>query len=245
MQTKGEILEAIRRTTKKNDGVPLGIARFEDETGIKETEWERYWPRFADAQKEAGVTPNSFGITGFSDELIFEKFILLTRDYGRIPVTGELKVKHTYDASFPSIAVFQRFFRRLGGIQRFISELLKYAENKQYKDIVKLCESRLEKENTNESEDYELDNQTFGYVYLGKRGKHYRIGRTKDIDQRRNDHNINQPEYFEYIHVIKTDDPINIEDYWHRRFESKKITGEWFKLNSSDIKAFKRWKRIF
>lgn len=245
MLTKEEILEAIHRTTKKNGGAALGIARFEAETGIRETEWERYWPRFTDAQKEAGVTPNSFGIPGFPDEVIFEKFILLVREKGRIPVTGELKVKHTYDVTFPSVAVFQRFFRRFGGIQNFISELLKYAENNQYKDIVKLCGSRLESENTVESADDVLENQAFGYVYLGKRGKHYRIGRAKDIDQRRNDHNLNQPEYFEYIHVIKTDDPVNIEDYWHKRFASKILTGEWFYLTFPDVRAFKRWKRIF
>ncbi len=33
--TKQEILEAIRRTTKKKGGRPLGMDRLENETGIK------------------------------------------------------------------------------------------------------------------------------------------------------------------------------------------------------------------
>lgn len=246
MLTKEDILKEIRRTTKENGGTPLGISRFRDDTGISDTEWQRYWPRFNDAKREAGVKVTPFITPAFSDERVFEQFILLTRELERIPVTGELIVKHTQDSNFSSVAVFQRLFSRLGGKHRFLTELLKYAENKSYKDIVKLCRSYLEKVKIVEIEEEDtLKNESFGYVYLGKRGKHYRIGRAKDIDQRRNDHNLNQPEYFEYIHVIKTDDPVNIEDYWHKRFASKMLTGEWFKLNSSDVKAFKRWKRIF
>lgn len=202
MLTKEEILKEIRRTTKENGGVPLGISRFRDETGISDTEWQRHWPRFNDAKREAGVKVTLFPNPPISDEHIFEQFVLLARELKRIPVTGELIVKHNSDFSFPSIAVFQRLFSRLGGIQNFISELLKYAENKNHKDIVKLCKIRLEKVNIVEIEEEDtLKNESFGYVYLGKRGKHYRIGRAKDIDQRRNDHNLNQPEYFKQMNL--------------------------------------------
>jgi hypothetical protein len=56
--TKTHILEEIRRTAQANGGKPLGWQRFEQETGIKRTDWMRHWPRLSDAIKEAGLEPN-------------------------------------------------------------------------------------------------------------------------------------------------------------------------------------------
>jgi len=47
------------------------------------------------------------------------------------------------------------------------------------------------------------------------------------------------------IHEIKTDEPVGLEAYWHNRFRDRRMRGEWFKLSAADIKAFKRWRRVF
>jgi hypothetical protein len=36
-----------------------------------------------------------------------------------------------------------------------------------------------------------------------------------------------------------------VEAYWHRRFQDKRMRGEWFRLNPADIKTFRRRRRIY
>jgi len=56
---KQHILNEIIRTAKENNGIPLGRDRFERETGIKYSDWYgKYWARWGDAVKEAGLEPN-------------------------------------------------------------------------------------------------------------------------------------------------------------------------------------------
>lgn len=236
--TKKDILNEIRRTAEENDGSPLGMARFGKETGIKKYEWKKYWARFGDAQKEAGFSPNKLQ-GAYEDEFIFEKVIGVIRKLDKFPTYDELRIERTCDSEFPSRNAFFRF----GPKQEFAKKILQYVTNKNgYEDIVALCEPVLKKSRRGESSDE--GNISIGEVYLFKSGRYYKIGKTHDTVRRGSEIRIQLPERTDLIHTIKTDDPSGIETYWHRRFKAKRMQGEWFNLNSADVKAFKRWRRI-
>lgn len=87
---------------------------------------------------------------------------------------------------------------------------------------------------------------SYGFVYLvqGHRGE-YKIGRTNLVDRRVSEIGVTSAIEHTLIHEIKTDDPVGVEAYWHNRFTDKRMRGEWFKLNAADVKAFKRWRRVY
>lgn len=240
MLTKEDILKEIRRTTKDNGGKPLGKSTFKNATDISPFDCSRYWAKFSDAIKEAGFEPNKRW-TRYPDKLLIEKTIEKIRKYGRYPTLGELFVEFNKGDNFP----FHIFKKR--SQPYMVKKVLEYCDNKAgYEDIVEACKPIFEKLN-NRDDLNDIPNNTIGFVYLGKRGYHYKVGVTKDLPRRKTQLETLQPEDFEYLHVIKTDDPYKIETYWKDRFNLKLVKGtkEWFKLNSSDIKAFKRWKKIF
>jgi hypothetical protein len=239
MITKDKILDEIKRSAKENNGKPLGIARFEQETGIKAYYWKKYWARFGEAQKEAGFEPNQLQ-SGYTDEFVIKKVISVMRKLAKFPTFDELAVEKNNDSEFPSLGVFTKF----GSKQNLVSKIIYYCKGKDgYEDIIKLCEGVSKKTSENDDSDNK-NKEVVGTVYLFKHGKYYKIGKTNDTVRRGNELKIQLPENLDLIHEIKTDDPSGIEAYWHRRFDSKRMNGEWFDLSSSDIKAFKCWKRI-
>ncbi len=237
MYTKDEILEEIRRTSKENGGKPLGVVKFESETGIKPYDWDRYWPRFTDAQREAGFIPNALN-AAYDDGFVLENWVAVTRELGRIPTDRDLRFKAKNNKDFPSSKTMLKF----GSKAETVNKLLEYADKKGYGDIKQLCGSVLKK--AKGENDAVSSENVAGEVYLFKHGRYYKIGKTNDTVRRGAELRIQLPEKMDLIHSIKTDDPSGVEAYWHRRFEAKRMNGEWFDLSSSEIKAFKRWRKI-
>jgi Meiotically up-regulated gene 113 len=236
---KQHIIDEIKRTAQANGGEPLGVRRFRKETGIRDSDWLRHWPRFGDAIREAGLAPNKFQ-NPYDENVLIEKFIALMRELGRAPTQRELRFKANSDSTFPS----ETTFGRLGTKQQRASKILAYCQARDgYDDIIALCEpiAAAQPVSPDVGDDRETEGN-FGFVYLMKSGRYYKIGRSNAAGRREYELAIQLPEKVSTVHSIRTDDPAGIEAYWHKRFESKRLNGEWFDLGAEEVKAFRRRK---
>jgi len=107
------------------------------------------------------------------------------------------------------------------------------------KDIVEACIAASVPDRLTESKSADVD---LGFVYLLKSGRFYKIVRSNAAGRRERELAIQLPDKAKNVHVIKTDDPVGIERYWHDRFDPRRKNGEWFELSADDLRAFKRRK---
>lgn len=238
--TKDFILKEIKRTALNNGGNALGKGAFFNATGIKESDWSgKYWVRWSDALKEAGLEANEFN-SAYDIDYVCEKYIELIQELGHIPVNAELRIKARSDKTFPS----HNTFEWLGNKNERLLHISQFCESRQiHMDVAEMCRNSIQSiKPISEQQDNGLTVAQDGYVYLIKSGNHYKIGFTNDFHRRGKAIAIELPERATTIHVITTDDPSGIEAYWHNRFKSKRGNGEWFTLTPADIKAFRRRK---
>jgi len=173
--------------------------------------------------------------TRFSDDHILGCYVALARELGRLPVAGDMRLKRRRDSSFPNEKVFERFGRK-----RDLTERLRtHCNRPDLADVLSLIPSMATFPNNSHSDVPEKPDP-IGYVYMLRSGRFYKIGKTNAFGRRERELAIQLPEKTNAVHTIKTDDPQGIEAYWHHRFASKRAHGEWFRLSSDDIAAFKR-----
>jgi len=234
---KASIVEEVRRTAKDNGGTPLCIDRFEAETGIKEWNWKKFWPRWNDLVREAGFTPNKL-TSAYDEAELLEKYALLVQELGRLPAQSDLIFKANNNSSFPT----EKSYRRFGGKAALVKKVAEFCNSSgKYEVAGKLCAAFVSSTSNSKEKSVVLPAQE-GFVYLIKSGRFYKIGKTNSIGRREYELAIQLPEKAETIHVIQTDDPNGIEAYWHNRFAVKRKNGEWFSLSLEDISIFKRRK---
>lgn len=240
---KSDILNEIRRLAAENSGKAPGFQHLQTRTGITKGDWYPHiWLRWSEALQEAGLRPNTFNERHDNDYLL-ERYALLVRELGHRPVTGELRRKCRQDKTFPSHTAFSSRYKT----SELMLALKKFSETHEgFDDVIGLCKKDFDEldKGKNDISPEKQSKAEIGYVYLMKSGKHYKIGRTVSVAKRERDIGLIIPDLPTTIHWIATDDPVGIETYWHRRFNSKRAKGEWFLLSADDVAAFKRWKKI-
>lgn len=237
MSVKERIIREIRRLAAENGGKTPGKVFFEQETGITETDWYgKLWLRWNDAVEEAGLAPNKKQVR-LSSDLVLDKYAEVCRHYGKPPSSAELKFYARETPGFISHNTFAKHFGNKNGV---IAALRDRSIERGEDDLVAV----LPQVNPTSPMTAETSSSTVteGWVYLLQSGAHYKIGRSDELEKRVRQISIALPEKVELVHAIRTDDPPGIEAYWHRRFADRRANGEWFKLSSVDVKAFKRRK---
>ena len=80
-----------------------------------------------------------------------------------------------------------------------------------------------------------------GYVYLiAADNGTYKIGVSVDPKRRVKKMGINLPYELEVVHTIPTEDMLATEKALHALFADKRVGGEWFELDESDVTLVKR-----
>lgn len=235
---KTHILREIRRTAEANAGSPLGIDRFESQTGIRRNDWYGvYWSRWGDALVEAGFAPNQLQGAYELAELL-QKYADLALRLGRLPVSGDLRMEARNNPGFPAHTTFSR----LGPKSGLIEQLAGWCRSHDgYEEVLSWCDQpKADKRAV--GRDSDQTSTPIGFVYLARAGRFYKIGKTNAVGRRQYELAIQLPERAKTVHAIRTDDPAGIEAYWHKRFEPKRKNGEWFQLGVDDVAAFRRRK---
>jgi hypothetical protein len=239
MSSRDTIIAEIRRIAAANGGRPPGMQLFRSETGLGESSWKgRHWSKWSDALEEAGFAGNEFN-QPYTDEQLFIAYVAVARRLGHLPTEPEYRVAGRQDPALPGY----KAFRRLGTKAEFVEKLAGHANGRpDYEDVLRLCAAYQPKERRGDSPASLSESAPDGFVYLIKSSRYYKIGRSNAVGRREREIAIQLPEPSRTAHVIRTDDPVGIEAYWHNRFAEKRKNGEWFDLSAADVAAFRRRK---
>jgi hypothetical protein len=225
--SREEIINEIRKLAATNNGQPPGRRLFRRRTNIHPVEWcGVYWALWSDALKEAGFQPN------LKTERLDEEFMLIKlaeacRHFGKFPSILELRLYRMSHREFPDVTTYVRHF---GSPNLWPSHLALWGEKGGDLEVLRIVRELRDLHSP----------VVHGVVYLLKSGVNFKIGRSNDLMGRLSQLKTGQSNALVLVHTIATDDPPGIEAYWHRRFADRRIKGEWFKLNSADVSAFRR-----
>lgn len=241
--TKEHILSEVLRLSQDLKGKSPSQAVFEDSTRIKESEWKgKYWTKWSDVLREAGLTPNTFGADPYDENQALTQFAKLASHLGKLPTRDEIKLYKNNGWELPSIETLRRNFGNRESLVKAVESHCKSTGT--YPEVALLCQKYL-KDNLSTSDEVTAKPR-IGYVYMQKHGNRpeYKIGKTWHAAMREGQLKLLLPEEIQPIHYIETVDPPGVEAYWHKRFKKQHLNGEWFRLSSAQVKEFKMWRKI-
>lgn len=235
---KSHIISEIQRVAAANGGVAPGWRRLQNEAGINYSDWcGVHWARWNDALADAGFAPNRL-TEAYSDTVLLERYAALALELGHLPTAAEIRLRSQSDPSLPN----EKTFGRLGSKMEVARMIVSFCQSRQeFQKVSDWASGYLEKHQVEEPEEASTTERITGYVYMLRYGKKFKIGFTSSPTRRFREVSIELPDETHQVHTIATDDPSGIEEYWHKRFASRRIrTSEWFELTSDDVRAFKR-----
>lgn len=74
-----------------------------------------------------------------------------------------------------------------------------------------------------------------GYIYLIKAGQYYKIGKSKVLRSRLKSHQTSNPNKIKLVVEKLVTNYHKKEKQLLKKFNNKKVNGEWFRLNKEDI----------
>jgi len=231
--SKQKIIDVYKHLAEERGGEPIGERIFKRDSGFSHHYWQGgYWRSWSAFQADAGYDPNR-ATEKTPDEVLLRRFAELALERNELPTEADLMMKRKEDPSFPSKATY----RRWGSRDALLEKVAEFCQDeKQFAPVLDFYKQGI----TNSIDQRLASDAVKGFVYLLRSGKSFKLGRTTAIGRRLRELAIQLPLKPDTVHVIETDDPEGIEQYWHRRFAEKRQEGEWFTLTADDVRAFKR-----
>jgi Meiotically up-regulated gene 113 len=238
--TKEEAIRLVRDLAARNGG-KVSFSSFIEEAGIPKNRLRRalWFPGWNNFLQEIGLTTNQFLTDRISDGDIAVAVAELIKRLKRWPTEDEFAREKKANPTIPDVSIIRR--AKTSGKLRSLLE--HYRPDDETATIVRTVAAHLPAVDEDETSDGDKSLRVQGFVYMLRSGRRYKIGFTNSPVRRFREVRIELPDETIQVHTIETDDPRGIEDYWHRRFASKRIrNSEWFELDVNDIRAFKRRK---
>jgi hypothetical protein len=228
---KLEILNTIKKAAADNGGKCPTLRNFIQTTGIKERMWlGKYWARWSDAVKEAGVTPSHI-IISYDASYLLQKITELILEIKKFPTGPEISLKRNSDKTYPSDNCF---FYSFGGKRLLIKEILRYCNDKpELRQVSGICLA----EYNRLYQPKEKKAEVFFVYILSKSEKYQLVISDKFIIPDEFPKKLPGCSCYRQFQSRETEIIIAT---WQNDFADKQDGNNWYKLTREDLKLFER-----